>query len=325
MDRPHAVEAFLRDKAMLDAEKDHAAMIHRNMERMYDEQEQVMLQMQRDLEAANDMIRLLQGEKKTNEQIRLLYEEAKSERNSFKEEALAAATEAATLKRTLGDLQDRVRQSAADMSAQEQIAHRLFEVEELAKLSQREFEDKETVWTRERTLMLQQLSQLGEMRESVVSAYERGRRAAEDEAERAKSAAQTELSDRDKVMQGMEVDLHVLSMEKQRAASRAVAVPGLENALHDMRQQRNLDKLQHQAAVARLRDEVVQLQQNAADWKSAYESAEKHKKAMQLQLDDLSKAYAIVKHERSSLEARIELLQVQVQDARVASHSQRFM
>ena len=322
-ERELILDEFLRDKALGDhhsaaatPERRHTAEVRAVVDRS--SAEQTLVYMQRDLEKANDTIRVLQGERRTQGQMKLLYEEARSEKNQLQKEAVQAATEAETLRRTLSDLQEKMRLRDTDTTAQEQITQRFFETEEKFKAMSAENAEKEASWLRERTILLQQVDQVNEIRDSITSAYERGRRAAENEVEHHATSARAERDDLKRSIERLESDAMIWQGEKQRLAERVALIPELEMAINDLRTARNTERSQHATDHTRLREDLARFQRESEDWHAAYQTAEKHKKAMQFQLEDVKTAYNITLQERASLEARLELLQVQINDSRLA-------
>ena len=323
------MEEYLRTKAQQDAVIDHADEVRRAAEAQElaaasadrGSAEQALIYMQRDLEKANDTIKVLQGEKRTTEQVKLLYEEAKAEKVQLQKEAIQSATEAETLRRTLCDMQEKMRQQASGSQAQTQIANKLFEAEQRCAQVKEELQEKAEAWDREKTVLLQQIDQVNEIRETVMAAYERGRRAGEAEADQRSNAARVERDDVRMTVERLESDLRVSQGERDRLNERVQVIPELELAINDLRNARNTERAQHTTDHVRLREDAVRLQREADDWKIAYETAEKHKRAMQMQAEDVKKAYSITMQERASLEARIDLLQIQLNESKLAAQA----
>eukprot|EP01060_Flectonema_neradi_P007796 TRINITY_DN15508_c0_g1_i1.p1 TRINITY_DN15508_c0_g1~~TRINITY_DN15508_c0_g1_i1.p1 ORF type:complete len:342 (+),score=84.15 TRINITY_DN15508_c0_g1_i1:69-1028(+) len=270
--------------------------------------EAVLVRMQRDLESANDTIRVLEGERKTTNQVKVLYEEAKAETESYRKEAIRASTELETLKRQLADLQDKVRDASNHDAEQSLLTSKLLEAVDSKKRLQDDIDERESAWHREKLLLIQQVATAKEMRESVNEAYERGKRIANEESEQGNLLVRMELEDKKKVICDLEADIQMLRSERDRLTARTQTIADLETVIQEHREARNNERVQHTADHMRLREDVIRLTNESQDWRAAYETAERHKQAMHHQLDDLSKAHAIMLEERATMQARIELL-----------------
>eukprot|EP01059_Diplonema_ambulator_P004141 TRINITY_DN13849_c0_g1_i1.p1 TRINITY_DN13849_c0_g1~~TRINITY_DN13849_c0_g1_i1.p1 ORF type:complete len:325 (+),score=130.38 TRINITY_DN13849_c0_g1_i1:37-1011(+) len=315
MMHPNAVmEEYLRDRARLNASSDHIEAVEQDAATRVMNSEQVVLQMQRDLEVANNTIRILQGERKTTDQMKLLYEEAKGEKEVLRKEAVAAATEVEVLKKTISGLHEKIRQIGSDTSAQDRIAQKLFETEEALKRNRTEYQEKEAGWQREKKILLQQVDQVNEIKESVTMAYERGKRAGEDESAQKITMLRAELEDKRRAIESLDTDLKLMTAEKERLISRATLIADLELTVEELRQTRIAERMNNDNEQTRLRNEVAIAQREAEDWRVAYETSDKHKRAMHLQVEDIRRAYDVVLQERVSLQARIDVLQIQVAD-----------
>ena len=268
----------------------------------------VLVRMQRDLEAANDTIRVLEGERKTTTQVKVLYEEAKVESEGYRKEAIRASTELETLKRQLSDFQDKVRDAGNHSAEQSLMAAKLLESVDSKKRLQEDIEERESIWTREKLLLIQQVATAKEMRESVNEAYERGKRIANEQAEQGHLLVRIELEDKKRIICDLEADVQMLQSERDRLTARTQTIVELEAVIQDLRENRSNERLQHTSDHMRLREDVIRLSNESQDWRAAYETAERHKQAMHHQLDDLAKAHSVMMEERATMQARIELL-----------------
>eukprot|EP00755_Sulcionema_specki_P006062 Sspe_Gene.34448::Locus_16747_Transcript_1_1_Confidence_1.000_Length_2506::g.34448::m.34448 len=135
-----------------------------------------MQQMRQDLEAAQDKIRALLGEKKNFDSLMELYEQVKSERDELRKECFTAAVEAETAKRTQNELQEQLRQQAIDRAAQEKLAEELFKERDAREKAQKELRMKEDQFLGELGLKDRQL-------ELHQDSYRQGQKAGRDEME----------------------------------------------------------------------------------------------------------------------------------------------
>eukprot|EP01062_Namystynia_karyoxenos_P043044 TRINITY_DN3150_c0_g1_i2.p1 TRINITY_DN3150_c0_g1~~TRINITY_DN3150_c0_g1_i2.p1 ORF type:complete len:828 (+),score=346.15 TRINITY_DN3150_c0_g1_i2:103-2586(+) len=85
-----------------------------------------MQQMRQDLEASQDKIRALIGEKRNFESLQELYDQVKAERDDLRKECFSVALEAETAKRGQAELSAKMRQQQVDQAAQEKLAEELF-------------------------------------------------------------------------------------------------------------------------------------------------------------------------------------------------------
>eukprot|EP01063_Lacrimia_lanifica_P005854 TRINITY_DN13529_c0_g1_i1.p1 TRINITY_DN13529_c0_g1~~TRINITY_DN13529_c0_g1_i1.p1 ORF type:complete len:752 (+),score=425.30 TRINITY_DN13529_c0_g1_i1:55-2310(+) len=135
-----------------------------------------MQQMRQDLEAAQDKIRALAGEKKNFESLMELYEQVKAERDELRKECFSAAVEAETAKRTQTEMSESLRQQQIDRAAQEKLAEELFKEKEIRENLERNLKAKAEQFSGELALKDKQL-------DMHQDAYRQGQRAGRDEGE----------------------------------------------------------------------------------------------------------------------------------------------
>eukprot|EP01064_Diplonema_japonicum_P036703 TRINITY_DN8341_c0_g1_i2.p1 TRINITY_DN8341_c0_g1~~TRINITY_DN8341_c0_g1_i2.p1 ORF type:complete len:530 (+),score=188.57 TRINITY_DN8341_c0_g1_i2:21-1610(+) len=135
-----------------------------------------MQQMRQDLEAAQDKIRALLGEKKNFDSLMELYEQVKVERDELRKECFTAAVEAETAKRSQGELGEQIRQQQIDRAAQEKLAEELFKEKELRLQAEQGLKLKEDQFSGELAMKDRQL-------DLHQDSYKQGQKAGRDEAE----------------------------------------------------------------------------------------------------------------------------------------------
>jgi len=135
-----------------------------------------MQQMRQDLEAAQDKIRALLGEKKNFDSLMELYEQVKQERDELRKECFTAAVEAETAKRSQGELTEQLRQAAIDRAAQERLAEELFKEKDGREQAERAMRQREEQFQSELSLKEKQV-------ELHQDSYQQGQKAGRDELE----------------------------------------------------------------------------------------------------------------------------------------------
>eukprot|EP01063_Lacrimia_lanifica_P004731 TRINITY_DN12693_c0_g1_i1.p1 TRINITY_DN12693_c0_g1~~TRINITY_DN12693_c0_g1_i1.p1 ORF type:complete len:382 (+),score=181.82 TRINITY_DN12693_c0_g1_i1:74-1147(+) len=325
-------QEYVKEKARLDAGThwlmDRAESIRQEdrvlREGRQDDQaeaEFTMMQMQRDLERANDSIKRLHEERKTVEQMKALMEETKIERDTMKKEAIKAGTEAELLRRQLKDAAERLAHAERDATGRvpvdDKMAQRLFELEDDLRAAKEAHAEAEVSWERERVVMRQHMDQLKDARETIAGAYDQGRRSGIDEVNIVKNQISAELDDARRAVHALEMELRTASNERMMYKDKADVVPDLEAAVEELKKCLSTERTQNAAETARLKEALVQAQRESDDWRSAFETAEKHKKAAVTQCNDVKAAYTILTQERASLVARLELLSLQGNDTKM--------
>lgn len=135
-----------------------------------------MQQMRQDLEAAQDKIRALIGEKKNFESLQELYEQVKVERDDLRKECFTAAVEAETAKREHLSANEQLRQQMVDRAAQEKLAEEFFKEKEAREQAERTLFLKEEQYQGELLVRDRQLDLQGD-------AYRQGQKAGREEVE----------------------------------------------------------------------------------------------------------------------------------------------
>lgn len=135
-----------------------------------------MEQMRQDLEAAQDKIRALKGEKKNFESLQELYEQVKAERDDLRKECFTAAVEAETAKREHMQANEQLRQQMVDRAAQEKLAEEFFKEKEAREQAERTLFLKEEQYQGELAVRDRQLDLQGD-------SYRQGQKVGREEVE----------------------------------------------------------------------------------------------------------------------------------------------
>eukprot|EP01065_Artemidia_motanka_P003857 TRINITY_DN1184_c0_g3_i1.p1 TRINITY_DN1184_c0_g3~~TRINITY_DN1184_c0_g3_i1.p1 ORF type:complete len:821 (+),score=447.99 TRINITY_DN1184_c0_g3_i1:88-2463(+) len=135
-----------------------------------------MQQMRQDLEASQDKVRAMMGEKRNFESLQELYEQVKSERDDLRKECFAAALEAEAAKRGHSELGAQLKKQQVDRAAQEKLAEELFREREAREQAERALSLKEDQFRNELSLRDRQL-------DVHQDAYRQGQKAGRDEQE----------------------------------------------------------------------------------------------------------------------------------------------
>lgn len=175
-----------------------------------------MQQMRQDLEAAQDKIRAMQGEKKNFESLMDLYEQVKQERDELRKECFSAAVEAETAKRTQAELSEQLRQHAIDHAATEKLAEELFKEKDGREQAERELKSKEDQFNNELSLRDKQL-------ELSQEAYQQGQKAGRDEMELRLREAEREKVLVDEELARIRDELFKQTEQAQRAREESIA------------------------------------------------------------------------------------------------------